>query len=576
MPRLTFGQRKLNSILAAIMGEMLVGVVLSMTDSAIIGYLIGLDALAAVNTIMPLTTFSLFLGIVISSGATLAYSNEIGAFRQEKAHCVFGLALLMELFAGAALFLIAVFALPAYVRYIGLPAAVTGLLRDYMRFYSFFLLFRPLKTLLSAMVFCDGGEKVGAASSIADSVGNAFFSLLLGWRFGIRGISLGTLLSSLLAFGILFSHISNRRSSLRVRFSFSAEDLLFIVRTGVNSDTMFLYFGLLCALCSHIVTKRFGAEYLPMLTVLYAMIELNVALESAGEAIKPLTAAYLAEKNLQALRSLMRYTLRLNLLTGAFMSLLTLAAANLIPCIFGLDKNIAVYSVCVKGLRIYAISFMPMAWLAFYDSHWLYIGRQWLSFFSNTLKYFLCAAVLVPLFSRFLGPAGLWTGFALAPVLSLLIICLTGVSHYGRKRFPDLLEEDRYHSADFSLILTAEEIIASQRQAEAFLREENVQEKTVNRAALAIEELLLLIAEKNPDRAVYAECFLRVAGERVTMVLWDSGTAFDITDEDLQLSGLRSFVVSSIMSVTRDRLYQLSVGLNRCRIQFMQSEDRKA
>ena len=60
------------------------------------------------------------------------------------------------------------------------------------------------------------------------------------------------------------------------------------------------------------------------------------------------------------------------------------------------------------------------------------------------------------------------------------------------------------------------------------------------------------------------------------MVLWDSGEAFDITNEDMHLSGLRSFVVSSLMTVSHDKHYQLSIGLNRCCIHFKQNEDSKA
>lgn len=572
----TFGQRKLNSILFATMAEMLVGVALSMTDSAIVGQLIGLDALAAISLIMPLTTLSLFLGTLIASGASLAYSNEIGAFRLEKAHCVFGLALIMELVAGMLLFLLAIFALPAYTRHIGVSAEIEKLVDEYMSFYAFYLLLRPLITLISAMVFCDGGETVGALSSVANSVGNVLLSLILGWRFGMKGVSLGTLLSGLMALAILGFHVFGRRSSLRVRFKFSPGSFRFILRAGLNSDMMFLYLTALSALCSRIVTVYFGSEYLPMLTLLYAMVELNVALESAGEAIKPLTAAYLGEKNTPALRSLLHYTLRINLATGAAMSLLILAAAPLIPRIFDLNAIAGLYAVCVKGLRIYAFSCVPMSWLALYDSYWLYLGFHRLSFLSNTLKYFICAVFLVPLFSRFLGPVGLWMGFASASVLSLILVCMTGLGCYGRKRFPDFLDVGSGAEADFSLRLTEKEIMSLRQRAETFLRSNHVETQTVVRVMLAIEELLLLIAEKNPDKPAYAECFLRVEEDKVSMVIWDSGKAFDITDTDMRLLSLRSFVVSSLMTVQRDRIYQLSVGLNRCLIQFSRRENNQA
>ena len=575
MPRLTFGQRKLNSILIATFAEMLLGLLLSMTDSAIVGHLIGLEALSAINTIMPLNSLSLFLGMVVSSGASLAYAKEIGLFHREKAHGVFGLSLLIASVFGFLLFLLGILALPVYMRAIGVGQAVAALSREYMVFFSLCLLLGPLKNLLSSMVFCDGGEVIGAASSISNSVGNALFSLLLGWKLGIRGVALGTLLSTLLAFGILSLHLLSRRSSLGIRFSFSRESLAFILRTGLNSDTMFLYFTLLSALCSQITALRFGSDWLPMLTLLYAMIELSVVLESTGEAIKPLTAAYLGSKNSPALRSLLHGARRINLTAGAVMSLLLLISAPWVPYVFHLNTDARLYSVCVRGLRVYAISFLPMAWLALYDSYWLYIGRRRLSFLSNTLKYFLCAAVLIPLLTRFLGPIGLWLSFALAPVLSLLIIRAVGLSHYGRRLFPDFMALDPKRVMDYSLTVCAEEILGFQQKAEDFLRAGNVDAGTVYRVSLAIEELLFLIREKNPGKMVYAECCLRIGDREVSMELWDSGTALDITDTDLQVSSLRSYVLSSLMTVSRSNAYQLSLGLNRCLITFVKREEGK-
>ena len=195
MPRLTFGQRKLNSILIATFAEMLLGLLLSMTDSAIVGHLIGLEALSAINTIMPLNSLSLFLGTVVSSGASLAYVREIGLFHREKAYGIFGLSLLIASVFGFLLFLLGIFGLPVYIRAIGVGQAVAALSREYMVFFSLCLLLMPLKNLLSSMVFCDGGEVIGAASSISNSIGNALFSLLLGWKFGIRGVALASTVS---------------------------------------------------------------------------------------------------------------------------------------------------------------------------------------------------------------------------------------------------------------------------------------------------------------------------------------------------------------------------------------------
>ncbi len=383
----------------------------------------------------------------------------------------------------------------------------------------------------------------------------------------MRGIAFGTLISNLLSMLMLVLHFFGPRCSMRLRISFSKETLLLILKSGINSDTFFLYLALLGVICNRLVVSCFGEAYLPMLTVLYAAIELRIILEGAGEAIRPMVSAYIGEHNVPAIHTLMRGACRTNLLLGLLLSGLLLVSAPWIPYLFDLDTNPTLCQACTNGLRIYALSCVPMSWLALYDSYWLYIGRQKLSVFSNALKYFLFPALLSIVLSRLLGPMGLWLGFGLAPLLSLGILLLIGRSIYRNEHFPSLLE-DGAAVFDCSLEPEPETVAEVNRAVGLFLRERGVDALTVNRTELALEEILLLTRTKNPGKRIVAECCVRVEEEGVCLVLWDNGIPFDVTDTDSDVNSLRAYVVSSIMLNNEKKNHMLNVGFNRTQLYF--------
>ena len=569
MHELTFAQRKIRAFLAATTAEMFIGTLLNLSDSVIAGHIIGPDSLSAINLIMPYYVVALFLGEVTASGSAMVYAMEFGKLRGEKAYAAFGQGLLTAAVAGVLMLLTGLFSLPFELQLLDAFPEIADLTRRYMHYYIFVLLLSPLNVLLSRMVYADGGEICGSAAAIILGLTNVVSSLVLGTYFGIEGIAMGTVLSYLVSLAILSIHFFSRRNSLKIRFRPSLRLQWKIIYLGVGSDLMFLYLALLTMICNQTVTLLFGAEYLPVLTVLYGVIELSVVLESAGEAIRPMIGIYRGAKNPPAIRSIMQYTARLNLYIGIALSFVVFLAAPYIPFLFQLGDHPELYSICINGLRIYALAFPPLSWLALYDSYWLFIDKRGMSMLSNTLKYFLCAAILAPILSKTLGMKGLWLGFAIAPLMSYIIVRAWGLFRYGRKQFPLLLPEQDSAAADFSLPLEQPRILQLLRDIESFLRSQNVEWATIARMLQLTEDLLLLIAEKNPGNRIYAECCLNVTGEKVSLSIWDSGKPNNITNSDTPVSQFRSYVVSRLLDGTASRKqYLLSVGFNRSVIEF--------
>ena len=62
------------------------------------------------------------------------------------------------------------------------------------------------------MITTDGDEYLSMVSNIARPLINIVLSIWLGMRYGVSGIGIGTLLSTVAAFAILMLHFFSKRS----------------------------------------------------------------------------------------------------------------------------------------------------------------------------------------------------------------------------------------------------------------------------------------------------------------------------------------------------------------------------
>ena len=97
-------------------------------------------------------------------------------------------------------------------------------------------------------------------------------------------------------------------------------------------------------------------------------------------------------------------------------------------------------------------------------------------------------------------------------------------------------------------------------------------------AALFTEEIGLTIIEKNKDSKspVLAEISLLFDEGSVLLIERDAGKVFDITDPDMKIDGLSSFILSGLMESHKEKAYQTTTGYNRNMIRLNKNEEGKS
>lgn len=564
----TLGIRKFDSILLASACEMIVGVLISISDTAITGHVIGMKGLSAMNAISPLLGFTIFTEGLFSVGTSMLYAKRSGEYEQKEADQVFGMGLMLSCITGVLTFIAVSVMLRFYLGTLGLSEQITQYVIVFMGILRFDLMLQPVYELVNTMITTDGDEYLGMASNIAAPLVNIVLSIILGRMYGIAGIAMGSVISTVIAFAILGLHFLSKRNSLRPAWYFSWQDFKAMCLFGWNDSAMFFVLPFLFYVITRLMIACWGESYLPVLSVLYAVIEMTSVFESTGEAMRPILPIYIGDKNVPAVLGLTKHSRTVNLILGFAFGGVLAVGAPWIPLAFDITDP-ALAQICIDGMRIFAIACPMLALMSLMNSYYLNTDKPGLAMLETILVQFLCPLVLAGLFIYFTSPEGLFVGYAASPYLAAVLLFAYIRIRYGREGFPYYIEDNTLALLDEGVQLDRDGIRAFTDKAGIFLRDHKVDEHIVSAVELTSDTVLLFIKEKNPDDLVSAECCLRIEPGRVYFSIWDSGEIFDITDA---ASGTDSFRSKVMARIIKERLIEKKhmtvTSFNRNAFQF--------
>lgn len=567
--RKSLGRRKFNAILFASVVEIVVDVLMNIVDTAVTGHVIGSLGLSALNIVAPITGFTIFTENLFATGTSMLYANYAGKYENEKADKAFGMGIVMALIIGVGTSLIVSAILPFYLSYMDVSDTIKTYVNDFMFFVRIELVLKPLFELIVAMVYVDGDEVLGTAANIAETVLNIVFSIILGKKMGMMGISLGSILSVFVSISIITVHFFKKKNTLHPRFSVNKEDVKKAFFFGANDLAMFILLPIMFFIVTKFIIWHFGEYYLPILSVVYSIIELTVVFEASGEAMRPILPIYNAENNTNALKDLLVHSFIINLLLGLVFSVFLLTLGGLIPDVFDIDDP-SLNDICTIGLKLYAIGCPGMAIASELNSYFLNTGRTKLALYESILNQLVSIVILVFTFGMLFGINGIWFGFAAAPYLTLAVLVVTVFIMVCKGKITTPLPQKSVNILTETIDLQNNEFMEYVYRVHDFLLQHGVDSKTCNRVELTLEECLVLLSDTNLKEAkgkqrkdTIAECTVHVYDEGVDLSIWDSGIVFDITDENMGIKDLHSYFLSRITKFARVKKHKVVVSFNR-------------
>lgn len=538
---------------------------LLVSDSVIAGAVIGPDAVAGVTLVSPLYSLAAFFGTVISLGVPVLYTTEMGKFNKERADRIFGLGLLMSLIVGVILFLLTGVFGEMYLRGYSPTEEILSEAKSYLTFMRFTILILPIQQLLSAAVYSDGDEAVSATSNAVQGVGNITFSVVLCHVMGIRGIGLASFIFYAVSIAILMIHFTKESNSLRLCLYFSFDILKEVIRYSIIDSSSCLFSAILTATLNAFASRLYGAEYLILVSVVTLSRNIQSLFDGVGHAITPILSVYVGEENHDGLRDGYSMANKTAIVEGIAVTLVLVGIAPFVPRVLNIVRPELILPV-VTGIRLYALGSVFVSLLYLLSSYYLAIGRIALGFAACLMRDVIPGVFFAIVMGRVFGMYGMISGLTAAPAVAYILLMLYITIRYGREDCPLLLSKvpgnDR--SYRFQLVAEPERIIGLQKKVEALLLENNVDSRTVGRIKLLIEELYILIWEKNGKKPVLSECIVVLLPDGIRIDTKDDGILFDISEEDVSVTSLTSFAVSAYMEqLGQNRRYLTTISFNR-------------
>ena len=568
--------RKYRSILRATVIVEAVDFIVSLTDSVVAGNRLGSDALAAIGLIAPFLSFSIFLSAVVSSGTLTYYSYSVGSFEKRRAQEFFSqgffTALILGFLYAAGLFL---FRGPILSLIAG-PGAVREYAREYFTVILLTFFMNPVTYLLDNMVVADGGEKLSAAANVTTIVCNVVCSLLFVVPWGVRGVAAASVLADVLFLLILSSHFVKKANTIRLVPRWSWRDLAAVLRGGIVHASNYALEGLTFFGINLFALYQFDSETLVLLVIAEKFLGLLTLFIGLAASPQTLIGTLTGEKNAKALRALMRRVCTDMLSAGALLTILTLLFAPLLVRAFGANAD-PLLSDGVIALRIVGSTLVLHALLSLFFIYYDLIGRPWLAFILCAVRSFISPVLLsVVLAALTHSRYGMWIGLAAAPVLSTLVCALIISLRTPRDQFPFMLPRDpdsETYIYDFEV--TPENAADMSRTAGEVLRANGFSERTQTLAGVFVEDILMLVREKNGGKKkLFAECTILAEKDGVRLILRDSGVIFDVTDADARASSFRQYLVANLMVRQQLKAYLTTTGYNRNELFFPEKREQ--
>jgi len=564
-----FCEKKFSSMLISGTFTKAVMYLMLLSDSIIAGHFIGASGVAGINAITPVTAIVTFFGDLVSTGVGIVFSREVGAMRKDRADQIYSQGLIISVGIGLLSALLILVLQNAYFKLSGVTGEILENALEYYRLVPINAFLTIVIFYLEQMVYSDGDELCNNICYGFQIGGNIICSVILTRFLGMTGIILGSVIGNSLGILTCFWHYFRKENTLRFVWRLSFRDFLLTSRYSIVDSSVYICWGLMDYVMIGFVSGRFGETGLIALAVVVSLIEFGVVMDGVGMAMQPLIGTYFGERNHQLIKRVMRSAVKAAVIEGLAATALIWAFTRQFCALFGITGGEAL-APSISALRIVSLGFTFCSMVSLTTSYYMLIDRigmaTCIACFQNGLMY-----ILLPVLGALaFGMGGMWAGFVAAPILTLVCAYLYVYLRFGRDNFPFLLKDMESEIEVVDDTLTPETAVGLSNRVRNSLLAHQYMKKTADKAALFVEEIGLTILERNRQakKPVLVELSLFFEEDSVLVIERDSGVLFDLTESDVLVGGLSSFLLSGLMKAHKDKAYLITTGYNRNMLRF--------
>lgn len=420
-----FTVRRLLRFVAPSIVMMVFTSIYSVVDGLFVSNFAGKTPFAAVNLIMPVLMGLGTVGFMIGTGGSALVGMTLGLGEKERANRLFSMLTAAGAAGGVALSVLGLVFLRPAAYALGARGEMLEQCVIYGAVMLVFQTFFILQIVFQSFFVTAEKPKLGLAVTVAAGLTNIVLdALLVGvFRMGVAGAAAATGVSQLVGGAFPLWYFARRNSSL-LRFARPEKDWRALVRACANGAS-----ELMTNLSSSIVTALYNVQLMRFAgedgvaaygVIMYVNFIFNAIFYGYSIGSAPVFSYHYGAGGRGELKSLLRKSLALTAVCGAFLTLAAEASAGPLSRIF-VGYDAALCAMTTRGFRLYALSFLVVGFNIFGSAFFTALNNGAVSAaisFVRTLVFQLLSIWLLPVWW---GLDGVWLAVVAAELLALAV-----------------------------------------------------------------------------------------------------------------------------------------------------------
>ena len=399
-------------------------------DGVFISNVVGSNAFAAINLIMPVIMIIGTIGFMIGTGGSAIISKTLGEGKKEEANKKFSMLIYLEVILGILFTIIAIIFLRPIEKMLGATEEMMGDCLIYGRILLVGMTAFILQNSFQSFMVVAEKPRFGLAISIAAGITNMVldFLLIYVFRIGVAGAAMATITSQFVGAIIPLVYFS-RKNSTMLKLGKTKFDLSTIVKTCTNGSSEMvtnLSMSLVNILFNMQLMKFAGANGVSAYGIIMYIGFIFVGTYmgySVGTA--PIIGYHYGAGNKEELKSLFKKSLKLLGVVAIIMTGLAEILAKPLASIFvSYDKELL--ELTINALRLYSLSYIISWFNIFASSFFTALNNGFVSALISFLRTLAFQVAMILILPAIWGINGIWVSVACAELLAIIvsIICI--------------------------------------------------------------------------------------------------------------------------------------------------------
>ena len=413
--------------LTAAFGSALIASIYGIVDMAMVGQYQGPQGTAAMAVISPIWNIIYSLSLLMGIGGSVLLSTLRGESEKnlKKSNEYFTAAIIGVSMLALITWLALIFFDRELLLIFCAEENLMPLARRYVLPVKFVVPLFLFSQLLSAFLRNDGNPGLATRAVLCGGVFNVFGDYLFVFvlDLGIMGAGLATCLGCLLTVGVMLTHFSSPKCTLRlVRPTHLMHKLGRITLTGFSTFFIDVAMGIQTALFNRQILKYLGTN---ALSVYGIIINISTFVQccaySIGQASQPIFSVNFGANRFDRIRETLKYALGTAAVFGLIWSAICIFVPNLFTYIF-MQPTEEILAIAPSIIRHYGISFLLLPLNIFSTYYFQALLKPQTSFIVSVGRGAIISGVLICLLPAMTGPDSIWFAIPVTEAVTAIYV----------------------------------------------------------------------------------------------------------------------------------------------------------